>query len=93
MHQMIIITGRQQVTVIAGTMIGMVDKVFESITVSVGIALYIKIKKDELHYKMWYLVYYMLFWPTVRIRILNTQRLETLMSQASSECRNYTTSY
>lgn len=52
----------------AGTTIGMVDKVFESVNVSVGIALYTKVKQNELRYKILYLtslVYYILYWPTM----------------------------
>lgn len=45
--------------VMVGITIGLVDKVFKIINGSVGIALYTKVKKNELRYKMLYLVYYL----------------------------------
>jgi len=79
------------VIVMVGTTIGLVDKVFESVNGSVGIASYTKVKKNELRYKMLYLVYYLTY--CISPLHYNTSTLKTLTNQAPSKCRNNITSY
>lgn len=61
--------------VMEGTTIGLVDKVFESVNGSAGIALYTKVKKNKLRCKMLYLVCYL---PLVPLHIVSVHHATIL---------------